>query len=85
MILKAYWHDPNINLMYEFYWNGFKICAGDQIKVRRQRGKFRFTRIVADIKAQKEWAECLDMETGKYRKFYMDQIAGPVFKRSMKV
>lgn len=85
MILKAYWHDPHIHLMYEIMWNGHKICAGDQIKIKRQRNKFRFTRVVADIKSQKEWVECLDMTTGKYRKFYIDQIAGPVFKRSMKV
>lgn len=82
MILKAYWNNPEIYLMYELTFKGEVIRAGDPIKIKRQSGVFRFTRVVADIKEKKEWVECLDMKSGKYRKFYLDQIAGPFVKRS---
>ena len=83
MVLKSYWDNPAIYLMYEVTWKGQLIRSGDPIKIRRQRGVFRFTRLVADIKEKREWCECMDMKTGKFRRFYIDQIAGPVFKRSL--
>lgn len=82
MFLKAYWDNPEIYLIYELNVNGAVIQAGDPIRIKRQRGQFRFTRLVADIAQGKEWAECLDMRSGKYRKFYLDQIIGPSMKRS---
>lgn len=81
MILKSFWDNPDIYLMYEVTVAGHVIEAGDPIKIKGQ-GVFRFTRIVADIKKGKEYCEVMCMKTGKFRKFYMDQIVGPVFKRS---
>jgi hypothetical protein len=83
MVLKSFWDNPNIYLIYEFNWNGHRIRPGDPIKIKRQRGSFRFTRIVANIKDNTEYCECMDLKTGKFRKFYVDQIAGPIYKRSL--
>lgn len=82
MILKAYWNAEDTYLIHELHWRGHYIRNGDPVKIKRKGCSFRFIRIV--VQDGEETLECLDMKSGKCRRFRMSQFDGPVIKRSQR-
>lgn len=78
VLLKDYW-DTETSLIYEFTLNGQQIKAGYPVRINGKNW-FKFIRIV--VEGDKEFFECLDLKTGKSRKFFAKQITGVGGKRS---
>jgi hypothetical protein len=67
----------------EIHYGRYTIKPGDLIKIKNQRGNFKFIRVVDNTKINKSWIDCFDSQ-GKFRAFYVDQLKGPTIKRSRK-
>lgn len=74
--LKAYWHNPDIHLIYEIKYNKDVITAGTLIKIKHERSVFRFDRLVVNTDTKKEWIDVYDTTLGGWRSFYPDRING---------
>lgn len=80
VMLKPYWETDHVFLVYELDWNGQNIRPGDPVRIKRRGCNFRFARLVSQD--GEEHIECLDMQSGKIRRFKLKQLAGPAIKRS---
>lgn len=75
--LKAYWHNPDIHILYEIMYNKETITVGTLIKIKHERSVFRFDRLVVNTDTKKEWIDVYDTTLGGWRSFYPDRLAGP--------
>lgn len=83
--VKPYFHNQNIYVYYELQHGKHTINPGDQLKIKYQRGTFKFIKLVHNMDKDVTWIDCLDGKTGEFRSFYIDAIKGPVIaKRSRK-
>lgn len=81
--LNAYWHNPDIHILYEIMYNKETITVGTLIKIKHERSVFRFDRLVVNTDTKKEWIDVYDTTLGGWRSFYPDRLAGPfIAKRS---
>lgn len=67
----------------EIQYGRYTIKPGDLIKIKNERGNFKFIRVVDNTKINKSWIDCFDSQ-GKFRAFYVDKLKGPAIKRSRK-
>lgn len=68
------------------YAGGDKVCsfefplgkdivrAGDKIKIKNQRGWFKFYKVVHNVKLGVTWVDVMDTNTGEWRSFYLDRV-----------
>lgn len=67
----------------EIQYGRYTIRPGDLIKIKNQRGNFKFIRVVDNTEINKSWIDCFDRD-GKFRAFHVDDLKGPAIKRSRK-
>lgn len=78
-----YSNNANINVYYELDFNGYTIKPGDKIKIKNERGSFKFLHFVHNIEKDVQWIDCMHPDTGVFRSFYVDRLKGVVHaKRS---
>lgn len=75
---KPYGHNPNISVFYELEWGKDVIKPGDPIKIKNERGTFKFIQWVHNSEKDVTWIDCLDTKQGRFRAFYMERLKGVV-------
>ncbi|NBW58502.1 hypothetical protein EBR43_12160 [bacterium] len=74
--VKPYFHNDNIYVSYEFEHKKNKVQPGDLLKIKYERGVFRFIKLVHNRDKDVTWIDCMDKTTGEFRSFYLDKIKG---------
>lgn len=83
--VKPYFHNENIYVYYEFKHKKDTILPGDLLKIKYERGVFRFIKLVHNMDKDTTWIDCMDKTTGEFRSFYLDKVKGPhIAKKSRK-
>lgn len=78
----AYAGNEDISVKWELEFEGDTIKSGDRVKVKYQRGIFKFRCLAHSLKSDTTWFDCIDESTGEWRSFYVEKLKGPVKKRS---
>lgn len=52
------------------------INVGDIIRIKNEKGNFRFTRLVHNSSKDVTWIDCYEVTSGVYRAFYVDRLKG---------
>lgn len=79
---NAYSGREDVSVQYELLYNGDVIHPGDRIKVKYQRGIFKFRCLVHKLEDDIAWFDCIDEANGEWRSFHLNKLKGPVKKRS---
>lgn len=74
MQIGPYHGNNAIVVMYELDFNGDKIVPGDKIKIKGERGTFTFLHIAHNTLLDKQWIDCMDVDAGTFRAFYIDRL-----------
>jgi hypothetical protein len=68
--------NPNWIVTEEYSYGKDLIVPGDKIKIKFERGEYKFIHHVFHIKKEVEWIDCIGPEG--FRSFYTDQLKGKV-------
>jgi len=68
--------NPNWEISEEYKHGKDVIVPGDKIKIKFERGEYKFIRSVYHTQKKVEWIDCVSTEG--YRSFYVDQLKGKV-------
>jgi hypothetical protein len=68
--------NPDWTIFETYSHNKDVIAEGDKVKIKFERGEFKFWRHVINSKTKTEWIDCYG-ETG-YRSFYPESLKGKV-------
>ena len=52
------------------------ISVGDIIRIKNEKGNFKFTRLVHNSFKDVTWIDCYEANSGVYRAFYVDRLKG---------
>lgn len=70
----AYIDHPDIVVQYELEFKKDIIKPGNKIKIKNKRSTFRFRCLAHNTKLDSTWIDCMDMDTGEWRSFRVEQI-----------
>jgi hypothetical protein len=59
---------------FEFPFGKDVIRTGDKIKIRNQRGTYRFYKIVHHTELDVTWVDVMNVDTGQWHSFYIDRV-----------
>ena len=54
------------------------VSAGYTIRIKNEKGNFKFTRLVHNSLKDVTWIDCYEGTSGVYRAFYVDRLKGLV-------
>ncbi|HET8689515.1 MAG TPA: hypothetical protein VFM18_23130 [Methanosarcina sp.] len=66
--------NPHIHVDYELPFAKDVIRPGDIIRIKADRGRFRFIRVATNMEKNVTWVDCFDVASGDYRSFYVEKI-----------
>ncbi len=69
----AYTANDDIHVQYELEFKKDIIKPGNPIKIKNQRGVFKFRCVAHNIKLDVTWIDCMDKD-GHYRSFRIDEL-----------
>lgn len=70
---NAYPFNDDIHVQYELEFKKDLIKPGNPIKIKNQRGVFKFRCIAHNIRLDVTWIDCMD-PNGQYRSFPIDKL-----------
>jgi hypothetical protein len=59
---------------FEFPLGRELVKAGDRIKIRNERGWFRFYKVVHNVSLGVTWVDVTCATTGEWRSFYLERV-----------
>jgi hypothetical protein len=65
---------PHILVDYELPFARDMIKPGDIIRIKGDRGRYRFKRVATNTALGVTWVDCHDIMTGTFRSFYIENI-----------
>lgn len=66
--------NPHIFIEYELPFANDVIRPGDIIRIKSDRGRYRFIRVVTNQQKNVTWVDCNDIVAGDFRSFYVEKI-----------
>lgn len=75
--------NPNWQVSEEYKHGKDTIAYGDKIKIKFERGEFKFIRHVYHTTRDVEWIDCVSAEG--FRSFYVASLKGKVKPRKIRV
>lgn len=71
---EPYAHNDQIFVSYEFPFGRDVMKPGDIIKIKNQRGKFKFLKVAHNASKDVTWVDVMKVEDGQFYSFYIDRI-----------
>ena len=78
---QAYYDTTKYKVEYELEFGGDTIKPGDKIKVKHQRGDYKFRCVVHCPETNITWFDCIEILSGSWHSFYLDKLKGAVKPR----
>lgn len=75
---RPYYFNDSISVFYEMKFGKHVINPGDNIKIKNERGTFKFLQLVHNAAKDVTWIDCYFPSQGTYHSFYVDRLKGPV-------
>ena len=69
---------PHIIPSFEFEFQGDTIVPKALIKFKNTRGIFKFRCIATNVTTGKTWIDCINVDTGEWKSFYVEKLKGLV-------
>jgi hypothetical protein len=76
-----YSNNESITVYYELDFNGYTIKPGDTIKIKNERGSFKFLQFVHNIEKDVQWIDCMHPASGFFRSFYVDRLKAVIHSK----
>jgi hypothetical protein len=73
-ITQPYGYNENIFVAYEFPFGRDVMKPGDIIKIKNQRGKYRFIKVAHHAGKDVTWVDVMNVDDGQYYSFYVERI-----------
>jgi len=77
----AYELHPHIIAEYQYIDGKDIIEPNDKIKIKRDRGTYKFRCLAHHIPLDIRWIDCMDVATGEWRSFRVENLKGKVKPR----
>ena len=66
--------NEHIHVEYELPFARDVIKPGDIVKIKSDRGRYRFVRVATNRQKNVTWIDCHDVASGDFRSFYVEKI-----------
>lgn len=66
--------NPHIHVEYELPFARDVIKPGDIVRIKSDRGRYRFVRVATNTEKNVTWIDCHDVVSGDFRSFYVEKI-----------
>ncbi len=66
--------NEHIHVEYELPFARDVIKTGDIVRIKSDRGRYRFVRVATNRKKGVTWIDCHDVVSGDFRSFYVEKI-----------
>jgi hypothetical protein len=70
---NAYMYNDEIHVQYELEFNKDIIKPGNPVKIKNQRGVYKFRCLAHNIKLDVTWFDCIGPD-GQWHSFYIDKL-----------
>lgn len=71
---EPYGDNENIFVSYELPFGRDVMKPGDIIKIKNERGKFRFIKCAHHAGKDVTWVDVMNIDNGEFRSFYVEKI-----------
>lgn len=71
---EPYNYNDNIFVSYEFPFGRDTMKPGDILKIKNQRGKFRFLKVAHHAGKDVTWVDVMNVDNGQFHSFYIDRV-----------
>lgn len=78
---NAYVTHPDIAVEYQYVNGNDIIEPNDKIKFKWDRGTYKFRCLAHNIPLGVRWIDCMDLDTGEWRSFSVENLKGKVKPR----
>ena len=66
--------NPHVLVSYELPFGRDTLKPGDIVRIKNDRGRYRFTRVATNTEKAVTWIDCHDIASGTFRSFYVESI-----------
>jgi len=73
-ITQPYEYNPSIYVAYELEFGRDTMKPGDIIRIKNQRGTYKFFKVVHNAEKDVTWVDVMSTKDGQFRSFYVDRI-----------
>lgn len=71
---EPYGHNPSIYVAYELPFGRDLMKPGDVLKIKNQRGTYRFLKVAHNADLDVTWVDVMNVKDGQYHSFYVEKI-----------